>query len=127
MRNKKALAAGALMVPALALTGGVAYASATTSHPTPARSATTVQAHSQHVTGQARHDRCDSRCGDHRSGRHHYGYQRHATQRPVTQYRVTRHHGDRDRSGYRGKVGYQGGMSYRAGHHGDHRGDGCDW
>jgi hypothetical protein len=122
MRNKKAIFAGALMVPALALTGGVAYASTTGSHPTPARPAvTTVQAHSQHPTGQPRHDRCDGRYGDHRYDRCDHGYQRPATQRPATQRQATqRPHGDRDHGGYQGSRGYQGGG-------GDHRGDGCDW
>ncbi len=76
MRNKKAIVAGALMAPALALTGGIAYASGTGNHPAPARPAvTTVQAHGQHPTGQARHDRCDWRCGDHWGDRRGHGDQ----------------------------------------------------
>ncbi len=143
MRNKKALAAGALMVPALALTGGIAYASSTGSHPAPTRPAvTTVQAHGKHPTGQARHDRCDWRCGDHQGDRRGHGYERHATQRPVTQpqateSQATQHHAYRHRShrtsaGYQGGWGYQGsgqdgGHGYRGPHGGGgrHGGRGC--
>jgi len=127
MRNKKAIFAGALMVPALALTGGVAYASTTGSHPTPARPAvTTVQTHSQHPTGQPCYDRCDGRYRDHRYDRNDHGYQQHATQQPVTQRQATQHPGDRDH-GHQGNWGYQGGTSNLTGHNGDHCGDGCDW
>jgi hypothetical protein len=134
MRNKKAIFAGALMVPALALTGGAAYAGTTGSHPTPTRPAvtTTVQAHSQHPTGQPCYDRCDWRYGDHRYDTNDHGFQQHATQQPVTQrqatqHRATQHHGDRDHGGYQGNWGYQGGTSYLPGHNGDHCGDGYDW
>jgi hypothetical protein len=116
MRNKKALAAGALMVPALALTGGIAYASTTTSDPAPTRTAVTatVQAHGQHPAGQARHDRCDWRCGDHRGDWRGHGYQRHATQHHATQ-----HHSHQTSADYQGGWGHWGG--------GDHHGDRCDW
>ena len=131
MRNKKALAAGALMVPALALTGGIAYANSTGSHPAPARPAvTTVQAHGQHPTGQARHDRCDWRCGDHRGDQRGHGDQRHATQRPATQPQATQHHATQHRS-HRSSADYQGGWGYQGsgqddghGHQGSHGGGG---
>jgi hypothetical protein len=115
MRNKKAIVAGALMVPALALTGGAAYASTTGSHPTPARPAvtTTVQAHSQHPTGQPCYDRCGWRYGDHRYDQNDHSYQRHATkqaiQRQATQHHATQQHGDRNHTGYQGTWGYQDG------------------
>jgi hypothetical protein len=49
MRNNKAIVARALMVPALALTGGVAYASTTGSHPTPAQPAVTTTPERAHA------------------------------------------------------------------------------
>ncbi len=132
MRNKKALAAGALMVPALALTGGIAYASTTGSPVTATRTAvtSTVAPNGQHATGQARHDRCDWRCGDHRGDRRGHATQPQATQRPATQHPATRHHSNRNHHGYQGRSGYsymssrgyQGGAGYQAGYRGDH----CD-
>jgi hypothetical protein len=104
--------------------GGIAYAGTAGSHPAPAQPATTtVQVHSQHPTGQPRHDRCD---GDYRYDHPDHGYQQHATQQPVTQRQATQHHGDRNDSGYQGSMGYQGEGSDQAGHHGDHDRDGCD-
>jgi hypothetical protein len=130
MRNKKAVFAGALMVPALALTGGIAYASTTGSPVTATRTAvtSTVTPNGQHAVGQARHDRCDWRCGDHRGAWRGHGDERHATQRPVTQLQATQHHATQHRShrasvGYQGGGGYQGGWGHWGGHHGDH----CDW
>ena len=77
MRNKKAIIGAALIAPALALTGGLAYAS-TTSGPATATQptvTTTAQPGGQHPTGQPRHDRCDWRCGDHHNDGRGHGYQ----------------------------------------------------
>ena len=139
MRNKKAIFAGALMVPALALTGGLAYASTTPGSP-PAVTRTavtsTVQPGTQHPAGQVAHYRCDWQRGDHRCDWRGHSYQRQATQHPVTQHRGNRnHHGYQGRSGhrYQGNWGHQGGYSsqggsgYRGGYSGNHRGDGCGW
>lgn len=143
MRNKKAIFAGALMVPALALTGGIAYAS-TTGSPAAVRTAvtSTVQPNSQHTTGQARHDRCDWRYGDHRCDWRGHGYHRQANHRQATYRHGTRHHayqhrgyrnhhGDQGRSGYGyggyGHGGYQGNWGYQGGYSGNHCGDGCGW
>ena len=144
MRNKKAIFAGALMVPALALTGGIAYASTTGGPPTPARTAvtTTVQPTSQHPAGQVIHYRCDWQRGDHHCDWRGHNNQRQATQRQATQRQATRHpatqhrgyrnhHGYQGRNGYsytgsrgyQGNEGYQGGYSYQ----GNHCGDGCGW
>lgn len=110
MRNKKALFAGALMVPALALTGGVAYA--TTGGPaTPARTAVTatVQPNSHHPAGQVIGYRCDGRYGDHRCDWRGHRYQTQVTQRQATQHHAYRH---RNHHGYQG-YSYQGGWGYQ--------------
>ena len=122
MRNKKAIAAGALMVPALALTGGIAYASAAGSHSAPTRPAvtTTAWAHGQHPAGRACYDRCDWRHGDHRGDQRDHGYQRHAAQ-----HHATRHH-SRTGPGYQAGWSNQAGWGYRSGYGGDHHADHCD-
>ncbi len=123
MRNKKALLAGALMVPALALTGGIAYAT-TGSHPTPARTAvtTTVQ-HSKDAASQARHYRCDWRPGAHRCDRNGHRYQQQPTQRQAVQYRS--HRNAHQGSGYGwGGYGYQGRGSSGSGQYGGGWGNG---
>ena len=116
MRNKKALAAGALMLPALALTGGIAYASTTGSHPAPARTAVTAttQPNSHHPAGQVIGHRCDWRYGDHRCDWRGHLYQAQVTQRQATQHPACRH---RNHYGHQGDRGYQGrnGYSYQGG------------
>ncbi|HEY5988269.1 MAG TPA: hypothetical protein VIV12_18115 [Streptosporangiaceae bacterium] len=121
MRNIKATVLGALLAPALALTGGLAYASATSgSHHAVTRpaAASTVQAHSQHTRAQAHHNRCDWRYGQHRCG-----WRGHAYRHPAYRHHGYRHHGyrtnyryqDRSRSsysGYRGNWGYRGSGQY---------------
>lgn len=108
MKNTKAILAGALIAPALALTGGIAYASTTTpSHPAPARA--TVTATAQHPIGQARLGWCDWRSHGH-----------HA--QPAQQHRAGRHHsyrhnGYQHRGSYGNRAsqrGYSGGQSNQA-------------
>lgn len=136
MRNKKAIFAGALMVPALALTGGIAYATTTGSPATQARPAATatVQPSSHHPAGQNGY-RCNGRYGDHRCD---WRGHRHPTQ--ITPRRATQHHAYRHRNqhSYRGNWGYQrrngynhqGGWGYRGnwGYQGSgHYGTGSQW
>jgi hypothetical protein len=109
MRNKKAIFAGALMVPALALTGGAAYATTTGGPATPAQPAVTatVQPTSHHPAGQI-HYRCDWRYSDHRCDWRGHRNQRQATQHQATQHPAYQHHGNRNHHGYQGNGGYQG-------------------
>jgi hypothetical protein len=131
MRNIKAILAGALIAPALALTGGLAYASTTSGNsPAPARPAATAtaQAHSQHITGQARHNSCGWWHGD-RCDQRGYGYQRQpAHQQPVHQRHGYRHHSSRyqGNSGY-GYGGYQGNWAYQGNWGSGQRGSGSRW
>ena len=127
MRNTKAVIAGALIAPALALTGGMAYAStsagSTPATPRPAVT-TTVQAHTQHTTTQPRHDSyCGPRYGDQRCDQWRHATQRQATRHHATQRQATRHHAYQHR-GYRGSYGYQHRGGY--GHQGNwgYRGSG---
>jgi hypothetical protein len=112
MKNKKAIFAGTLIPLALALTGGVAYAS-TTGSPAPARPAvtTTVYPHGQ-ATAQVRHDRCDRRNGGDRCDWRGHAYQRQVTQRQVTQHHGYRHRSHRTTYGYQG-YGQYSGRSYQ--------------
>ena len=145
MRNKKPIITAALIAPMLALTGGYAYASTTTSgsHPAPVRPAATSTAapHSQHAASQVRHDRCDQRRGD-RCDWRGTGYQKQAAQRSHHRHQAGQHRshqntGYQHRSGYRyggsqGTWGYQGsgqyGSGYRHGNGGGNCGDcGSSW
>jgi hypothetical protein len=102
MKNTKAILAGALMVPVLALTGGIAYASAATpSHPAPARA--TVTATAQHPLGQAHIGWCDWRYTGYRGDWHGYGCHPQAAH----QHRTHRHHGYQHRYGYQHRSGYR--------------------
>lgn len=131
MRNKKAII-GALIAPALALTGGVAYASTASGSPAtvtrPAVTAT-VGPHSQQAGGQARHDRCDNwGRGDDRCDWRGHGYQRQPTRHQATQHRSGQA-GDRRHQGYQGSGQYggygdQGSRGY-GGHGWDNRSGGC--
>ena len=119
MKNTKAILAGTLMAPVLALTGGIAYASAATpSHPAPARA--TVTATAQHPIGQDRFGWCDWRYTGHWGDWRGHGYQA----QPAHEHRAARHHGYQHRAGYRTwgnqghgyrgnqSSGYQGGWGY---------------
>ncbi len=108
MKNTKAILAGTLMAPVLALTGGIAYAStATPSHPAPARA--TVTATAQHPIGQDRLGWCDWRYTGHWGDRRDHGN----LAQPAHQHRAARHHGYQHRAGYRtlGNQGYRGNQS----------------
>lgn len=132
MRNTKATVLGALLASALALTGGLAYTTATSgSHAAVTRPAavSTAQANSQHTRTQAHHNRCDWRHGQHRCG-----WRGHAYRHPVYRHPANRHQGSR----YQGHsrytyAGYRGNPSYRgSGQYGSRWGNGsgccrCGW
>jgi hypothetical protein len=120
-KNIKGILIGALTVPVLALTGGLAYASTTTGgHPTQARPAATatIQNHAQYPASQTRHDWCDWRYSGYWCDWHGHGYtlpaqathQRHHRY----QHAAYRHHSYRHNHGYRGygSWGHQGGQGY---------------
>lgn len=115
MMNKRSMLAGALLAPALALTGGIAYASSTGGGPAPARPTVTQTArtHGQPATGQARHGYCGWRSGDDRCDwrGHRFG-------------QVTRqHHAYQGNQGYQGSGQRGGSGSHHGWGYGDHRWD----
>jgi hypothetical protein len=126
MRNTKAILAGALIAPALALGGGLAYAT-TTPGTAPARTSvtSTAQDHSQHPATQPHHSYCGWRYGDQRCDWRGHSHQRHAAHRHAAHghngYRGThgcqRHHsyGHHGRNGGYGYGGYQGSWRYGGG------------
>ena len=125
MKNTKAILAGTLMAPVLALTGGIAYASTTTpSHPATARAA--VTASTAHPVGQMRLNWCDWRYTGYWGDRHNYGHQAKTTHQR-NHHVAYQQHGYRHHQRSAGRTwgnqgyGYQGGWGSSGG---SHRGDG---
>jgi hypothetical protein len=116
MKNIKGILIGALTVPVLALTGGLAYASTTGGHPAQARPAATAttQNHAQYRAGPACHDWCAGRHGSHWCDWHGYGRQPQPAHQRSHQHPAYRHPSYRHAHGYRGYStgGHQGGWSY---------------
>jgi hypothetical protein len=112
MKNIKGILIGAVTVPVLVLTGGLAYAStATPSHPAPARAVATVTA--RHPVGQMRLNWYDWRYTGHWCNRHghSYGLQRQPAHQRSHRHPGYRHHHGYQHRGYRNwaNQGYQGG------------------
>lgn len=110
MRTNKAILAGALIAPMLALGGGLAYASTSSGSPPPAtRTAvtSTVQTHYQHTTSQPHRNRCywQGR-GNHPCGWRGHGYQRQPAGQPSHRHAAHRHAGYRHYYGYHGRNHY---------------------
>lgn len=131
MRTNKAILAGALIAPMLALGGGLAYATTTSGSPPPAtRTAVTSTVQTQHQnTSQAHHNRCYSPGrGNHPCDLRGRGYQRQPAGQPSQRHPAHRHAGYRHHHGYggqRGDWGYRGSGYYGTGYGRSHCGGCC--
>jgi len=115
MKNIKKILIGAVTVPVLALTGGLAYASTTTgSHPAqaPPTATATTHNHAQHPGGPARIGWCDWRYSGHWCTWHGHGYDHQPAHQRSHQHPGYRHHSYRHNHGYQGygTWGDQGGQ-----------------
>ena len=111
MKNIKKILIGAVAVPVLALTGGLAYASTTAGgHPAQPRPAATATTHNHaQRAGQAALYRCDWRYSGHwcHWRGHGYGHQPQPAHQRSHQHPAYRHHGYHHNHSYLG-YGYQG-------------------
>lgn len=118
MMNKRSMLVGALLAPALALTGGIAYASSTAGQ-LPTRPAVTQVAHphGQPATGRAGHGYCGWHSGDDRCD-----WRGHRTQQ-ATRQASHQHHAYQGNQGYQGSGQRGGSGSHHGWGYGDHRWD----
>jgi hypothetical protein len=119
MKNIKKILIGAVTVPVLALTGGLAYASTTTGgHPAQAQltATATTHNHAQHPAGPAHIGWCDWRSSGHWCTwhGHGYGHQPQPAHQRSHQHPAYRHHSYRHNHGYQGyrTWGHQGGQGH---------------